>query len=438
MDGDRCARRIARIAGLVAALALVAPASASAIGELDQKPLPEGCVYDSGTGGCLTGLHVGNTDSVVSPDGKNLYTVSFSQHSLAVLDRDPVTGEVEQKPGAAGCFRDVAVAANGCTSTPRLNKAIGVAISPDGKNVYVTSFDRLSLTIFDRNTTTGELTLKPGPEGCLDNGVSAFCNLVRAMGRPDKLVVSPNGLNVYVIGGDLANSMIILDRDPLTGELAQKPGTAGCISENGSGGECQDGRALNLPEGIAMTADGETVFSTSRSDEIAIFQRNLTTGELAQDAGVEGCYTETGSGGTCQDGVALDTGNPHVKSPVVSPDSENLYVPTSDSNAVAIFDRNATTGEIDQKAGTAGCISEDGTAGLCQDGKGLLDAFHGAASSDGLSVYAGGQSIAVFDRDPGTGALTQKADPEGCVSETGTGGSASTASATAGWAECRR
>jgi hypothetical protein len=244
-----------------------------------------------------------------------------------------------------------------------------------------------------------------------------------AMGRPDKLVVSPNGLNVYVVGGDLANSIIVLDRDPGTGELEQKPGTAGCISENGSGGECVDGRAMNLPEGIAMSPDGETIFMTSRSDEVAIFQRNLTTGELTQDAGPEGCYTETGSGGTCQDGVALDTGSPHVKSPIVSPDSENLYVPTSDSDAVAIFDRNTTTGEIDQKAGTAGCISESGTGGLCQDGKGLVDAFDSGASSDGRSIYVGGtQAIAVLDRDPATGALSQKADPEGCVSESGNGG----------------
>ena len=424
MDGNRYAPRIARVVALVAFAALAAPASAAAIGELEQKPPPDGCVYDGGAGGqCEAGIGVGNTDSVVSPDGENVYTVAFNQGTLAVLDRDPATGALEQKAGAEGCFRDDGLGAPAaCTPTPRLLKPIGVAISPDGKNVYVTSFDKLALTIFERDASTGELDLKAGPEGCLDGGQSAFCNPVRAMGRPDKLVVSPNNLNVYVIGGDLANSVIVLDRDPTTGELEQKPGTDGCISETGSGGECQDGRALNLPEGIAISPDGETVFSSSRNDEVGIFQRNLTSGELSQDAGPEGCYTETGSGGLCQDGIALDTGSPHVKSPVVSPDSENLYVPTSESNAVAIFDRNTTSGEITQKAGTDACISETGTGGLCQDGKGLLDAFDSAASSDGLSVYAGGQTIAVFDRDPDTGALTQKADPEGCVSDTGDGG----------------
>ncbi len=402
---------------------LLLPAPASALGELEQKAATDGCVYQGGASGmCEDGNGVGNTDSVVSPDGKNVYTVSFSQHTLAVLDRDPATGELEQKAGADGCFKDDGVAADGCTSTPRLLKATGVAISPDGENVYVTSFDKLSLTIFDRDTSTGELTLKPGFEGCLDNGASSFCNPVRAMGRPDKLVVSPNGLNVYVVGGDLANSIIVLDRDPDTGELSQPAGTDGCISENGSSGNCVDGKAMNLPEGIAISPDGETIAMVSRNDQVAIFQRNLTTGLLTQDAGVEGCYSESGSAGACQDGVALDTGSPHVKSPAFSPDGENLYVASSDSNAVAVFDRNTTSGELDQKAGTAGCISEDGTGGLCQDGKGLLDAFTATASSDGRSVYAGGQKIAVLDRDPATGALTQKADPDGCVSETGDGG----------------
>lgn len=417
------------LAGLAAALAvLLLPASAAAIGELDQKAPPDGCLYDDGAGGqCEDSNGVGNTDLALSPDGENVYAVSFNQHTLAVLDRDPATGELDQKAGTAGCVRDDEVSANGCASAPLINKPTGVAVSPDGESVYVASFDDVAITTFERNTDTGELTLKAGPEGCLDQNPSLDCNEVRAMSRPDKLVVSPNGLNVYVVGHH-GNSIIVLNRDASTGEVAQPAGTDGCISNTGSSGDCEDGKAMNLPEGIAISPDGETVVMSSRNDEISIFQRNLTTGLLDQAAGVEGCYSETGAdsgSGTpdaCQDGVALDTGSPHVKSPAFSPDGENLYVPTSDSNAVAIFDRNTTTGELDQKAGTAGCISESGTGGLCQDGKGLTDAFEADASSDGRSVYAGGQAIAVFDRDPDTGALTQKADPEGCVSESGNGG----------------
>ena len=44
--------------------------------------------------------------------------------------------------------------------------------------------------------------------------------------------------------------------------------------------------------------------------------------------------------------------------------------PRSDSDAVARFNRNTTTGAITQPAGTAGCVSETG-AGPCADGHGL-------------------------------------------------------------------
>jgi hypothetical protein len=414
---------------LVVALAmLLLPSSAAAIGELEQKAPPDGCLYDDGAGGqCEDSNGVGNTDAAVSPDGENVYTVSFNQHTIAILDRDPLTGDIDQKAGVEGCIRDDEVPANGCATAPHINKPTGVTVSPDGEHVYVASFDDIVITTFERDLDTGELDEVAGPEGCLSQGGLPTCNLVRAMGRPDKLVVSPNGLNVYAVGHH-GNSIIVLDRDDTSGLLEQPTGTDGCISNDGSSGNCEDGMAMNLPEGIAISPDGGTVVMSSRNDEISIFQRNLTSGLLEQDPGTEGCYSETGAGsGTVtpspsQDGVALDTGSPHVKSPAFSPDSENLYVPTSDSNAVAIFDRNTTSGELTQKAGTAGCVSEDGTSGSCQDGKGLTDAFEADVSSDGLSVYAGGGAISVLDRDPDTGALTPKAGPEGCVTETGDGG----------------
>ena len=76
-------------------------------------------------------------------------------------------------------------------------------------------------------------------------------------------------------------------------------------------------------------------------------------------------------------------------------------------------------GELSQKPGTAGCVSETGTGGACQNGKALEDALGVAASPDGKSVYVASfasDAVAVFDRDPGTGALSQKPGTAGCVS----------------------
>ncbi len=411
--------------GMLAALALLLamPASAQALGELTQKADPAGCIVEGTAGGrCKDSNGVADTDAAVSADGENVYTVSFETHKLAILDRDPATGELTQKAGTAGCIRDGA-AGEGCQGATALIKPAGVAVSSDGKSVYATSYDRFAILVFDRDTDTGELEQKDGTAGCVSEDSAYFtggaCADGHGIGRPDRIVVSPNGLNVYVVTWD---SVVIFDRDPDTGELEQKDGTAGCISDNGTSGTCQVGRGLEAAnaEGIAISPDGRSVYANSRSDLVTIFDRDITNGELTQKPGTAGCVSEDGSSDdgpfTCQDGRALQSGS--VKSPVVSADNHHVYVPASASNAVAIFDR-APTGELTQKAGTAGCISEDGTGGECLQGRGLMNALDTAVSADGKSVYAGGaNAVAVLDRSPDSGELTQKPDTVGCVSQT--------------------
>jgi DNA-binding beta-propeller fold protein YncE len=91
-----------------------------------------------------------------------------------------------------------------------------------------------------------------------------------------------------------------------------------------------------------------------------------------------------------------------VRSVTISPDGASAYAASFSSNAVAIFDRNPTTGALTQKPGTAGCISETGTAGACVDGTALDGAVSVTVSPDGTSAYVaslGGDAVAIFDRD---------------------------------------
>ena len=206
------------------------------------------------------------------------------------------------------------------------------------------------------------------------------------------------------------------------GELSQKPGTAGCMSEDGSGGLCQNGKALQNAFGVAASPDGKSAYVASAvSDAVAVFDRDPATGALTQKPGTAGCISEDGIGGACQDGTALDG----AAGVATSPDGKSTYVVSLASDAVAVFDRDPATGALTQKPGTAGCVSEDGTGGACQDGT-ALDGTSGVATSpDGKSVYVTSElsdAVAVFDRDPATGALTQKPGTAGCVSDDGTGG----------------
>jgi DNA-binding beta-propeller fold protein YncE len=120
------------------------------------------------------------------------------------------------------------------------------------------------------------------------------------------------------------------------------------------------------------------------------------TGALTQPAGSAGCVSETGAG-PCANGHGL-------VSPfgvAVSPDGKSVYV-ASGGSAVARLNRNTTTGAITQPAGSAGCVSEDGT-GPCADGHGLVNPSGVAVSRDGKSVYIasyGSNAVARFNRAP--------------------------------------
>jgi DNA-binding beta-propeller fold protein YncE len=409
-------------------IGLVAPGAASAFGTLTQKAGTAGCINNTGSQGCQMGTRIGGSALAVSPDGKSVYATGFdSTSAVAVLDRDPVTGELTQKALPAGCWSNGG--AGGCNSAAAMVKPDGVAVSHDGKNVYVADFDQNSVLIFDR-AVDGTLTQKAGVDGCLSaSGHGGNCLAANGLSRESRLVVSPDDKNLYVAssGGGGPGALAIFDRNLANGKLTQKAGADGCVSSDAVS-PCAAAVGLSHPEGIASSPDGKSIYLTARfSDAVVVFER-AADGTLDQLPAPNGCWRNVVDA-SCSLGVGLDNGGA-VKSPAVSPDGKNLYVPASGAGAVAVFDRNTTTGAIAQKAGLAGCISWDGTAGSCAFGFGVREAAEVVVSPDGQSVYVAGANaesgIAVFDRDESNGELTQRPGKEGCISSNGSGGTCET------------
>lgn len=101
----------------------------------------------------------------------------------------------------------------------------------------------------------------------------------------------------------------------------------------------------------------------------------------------------------------------------LSPRGGNLYVASSTSNAIAIFERNRRTGRLSQARGAAGCVAAHG-AGGCAPARGLRGPNSVAVSADGRNVYATSlksDAVTVFRRNRTSGALTQLRGPSGCV-----------------------
>ena len=196
------------LVSLLAAAALViqaSPAQAATNGTLTQLASPSGCITDAsapltgcGTGSALLGTapFFGSHAVTLSPDGKNLYAVSFNSDAVTVFDRATPSGRLTQKSGTAGCIANGMLA--GCAMGKAMSKPTSIAASPDGKSVYVASIISSSVAVFDRNRSTGTLVQKSGVAGCFADAPRPDCTAGRALDGADAVAVSPDGRSVYV------------------------------------------------------------------------------------------------------------------------------------------------------------------------------------------------------------------------------------------------
>src|SRR5690348_16364264 len=144
---------IAFIGSCLVVLGSAGAAAASIPGGFAQLAGTAGCVSNGGVGGCTTAHDLGtNVKVAISPDGRNAYVTTYmSNNSLLVFDRDPGTGALTQKPGQAGCFH-IATATANCASVPLMTAPFAMAFTPDGRTLYVTAQQSARVLMFTRNT----------------------------------------------------------------------------------------------------------------------------------------------------------------------------------------------------------------------------------------------------------------------------------------------
>jgi len=385
-------------------------------GTLAQLAGKSGCIVDRSVavGGCGTaralkgpGPFMGSHAIALSPDGSSVYVASSQSDAIAIFRRDRRSGELTQATGAAGC-----VAAKGvghCAVAIGLDGPNSVAVSPDGRNVYATSRASNSISVFQRNQKTGALTQLPASAGCLAGVPIPVCAVGRALVGPDVVVVSPKGENVYV-GSFFGNAVAVFDRDPLSGALTQPGDSSGCIAEAISG--CALGIALGAPEGMAISADGSSVYVASAlSNAVVSLARDQATGTLTQANDGSGCIVNGALAG-CTTGVELSGANAVAFNP-----GGDVYVTSLFSNSVTAFTRSRSTGGLAQKQGTAGCLIWLRAAG-CSFGRALRAPEGLAISPDGANVYAAAfanSAIDVLDRGKKAGKVKQAPGRGGCL-----------------------
>ncbi len=325
---------------------------------------------------------VGQGDTDLDLDGDTFDNI------LRVFDRGGT--ELTADPGAATSFgpridgRSLAISGqrvfarnpgsfieahfDGVGGVDGLANASGMAVAPDGAHVYATGLSDNAVAAFSRNPSTGALTFV---EAQFD-GIGG----VDGLGFADAVAVSPDGAHVYVTA--IADRAVAaFSRSPSTGALTFVEALF-----DGVGGV--DG--LDTAEELAVSPDGAHVYVAGRGG-LAAFSRDPSTGALTF---VEAQF----------DGIGGVDGLDRPNAVAVSPDGMHVYVTGLNDNAVAVFSRNPSTGAL-----TFVEAQFDGMSGV----DGLLQATHVTLSPDGAHVYvtsSGEHAVAVFSRNPSTGALT--------------------------------
>jgi DNA-binding beta-propeller fold protein YncE len=282
----------------------------------------------------------------LAPDGGHVYVAHSSEgygNLIEILTRNPVTGGLTPAPGAPPPLPDMA--------------ATDITVSPDSEHVYVADYHG-RLVVYDRNTSTGALTLVETET----DGVGGVDGLANAL----SVVVSPDGAHVYVAGAD---GVAVFARNAGTGAVSFVE-----VVREGVGGVT----GIVSPTRVAISPDGAHVFViSSYYGTVAVFARNVGTGVLSE---VE----------VQQNGVGGVTGMAYPNALIASADGAYVYVLAADD--IVIFARNAGTGAL--------------TFVIVQPDAGVAAGALAFGPGDD-QLYAGGvRGVAHFDRDSGTGLLT--------------------------------
>jgi DNA-binding beta-propeller fold protein YncE len=388
---------------------IAAPTPAGAVGELTYQ----GCIANGGLNGCIDPPQdsLGNARSVaVSPDGRSLYVAAFAGDSVTAFTRDPHTGALAFQ----GCIANGG--ANGCIdpAIDSLSGATGVAVSPDGKSVYVATYAGASVTHLTRDISTGFLTY----QGCIANGSANGCidppqdSLAGAFG----VAVSPDNQSIYV-ASVVGDSVTHLTRDTSTGFITYQ----GCIANGGANG-CVDPPqdSLGLARGVAVSPDGKSVYVASDAGASATHLTRDTSGGLTHGfIGYQGCIANGGANGCVdppQDSLGVASGI------AVSPDNKSVYVASDAGQSVTHLTRDTSGGLTHGFIGYQGCVADLGANGCVDPPQDSLGgAFGVAVSSDNQSVYVASlraNSITHLTRDISTGLIGY----QGCIANGGANG----------------
>jgi 6-phosphogluconolactonase (cycloisomerase 2 family) len=312
----------------------VAAATAGAVASFARQPNGSlvqligiaGCIVGTATPGCDSGPALGGADAIaISPDGRFVYVGAGTADALLVFSRDAATGRLTPLAGAAGCLR---ANRTNCTPVTGIDGPSAIAITPDGTSLYVSSATAGTITAFQRDVNTGTLTqLGPGL-GCLSDVPLADCTPIGGLARASSIAITPDGLTVVAVGTD-DDAVLSLRRDPPTGALTR----VSCVAATAATAGCTVSPLIQGPRAVTIRPGGFVAWvASSRGDSIVTLQLDIATGTLTPTTGTAACLRRLASL-DCRAARALDD----PRGLVTSADGSRVYAVSALSDGVAVL-----------------------------------------------------------------------------------------------------
>ncbi len=345
---------------------------------------------------------------VTSEDGAFVYILSKESSAIAIFSRDAESGELTFIEAEAGNNAD--------DSSSRLKGGSDMILSSDGLQLYVAAASDASISVYNRNETTGLLTFTASHKN--NSGG------IKGLEEVSSLVLTPNEKFLYAAGAG-EDAIVVFIRDREDGSLSygstkynNKSGIEGlkypmdltlnpvsnylyatCFSGNSivvfeydpySTSLTYKATYYNGEEGIvglegAMTStispDGAYLYTVGKFDtRVSLFMPSTTNHEL-DFVGVPDEVTS--AAGDLNEATYITTIN----------EGSNLLISNSGNNSLWLFSRNDDNGEL-------GFMStfENGADGVT----GLEYAYAICESPDLKNIYVGGYeegAVAIFDHD---------------------------------------
>ena len=324
----------------------------------------------------------GDPDDTIDPAGRHLYAACGTSGGVIVFERDATTGALTL----------VQWNEDGHDGIDGLAGAIHVAVSPDGAHVYAAGAQDRAVAVFARDVATGELTYLQSLKDEVD-GVDGLAGV-------SALALDPSGRHVYA-ASQLDAAVVLFERD--TDDASPDYGKLTLIETLKDWTPGLDG--LAGARSVQVSPDGAHVYVTAQyEDALTLFARDDTTGQLTL---VE----------VLRDGQNDHLGNPvagleAVSSVVVGPEGRFVYVTGFQADAVTAFARETDDASPDHGKLThiETRISSD------PDVEGIARPPAVALDPSGFDVYVAGSqddAVAVFARDCAPGDPTDDSDGDG-------------------------